>query len=252
MRHLIFLFATLGLTQQSFAAWSLVNHSSAGAATSGASSVTAGSVNMTGADTIFVSVTIYNQNPNGSCTVTDSVGTNVWHLAGSEYIGGIEANVALFYAYNAHVNSAMTATVTCGASTYAGMTFWGFSGGLKASDPRDSGSVNGDIVNAGQTHYQPGSATAASGELTITVIGVGGASAAVVSIDSLFTVIDSVNYVSGNSEANGAAYLVSAGTALDPAWTILPGNSASSVIASFKPITALSGSAPTPAPAVIF
>jgi hypothetical protein len=256
MRCLISILTVLGLAQQSFAAWSLVNHASAGAATTGAPSVATARVNMTGADTLFASVNIYNQNPNGSCTVTDSVGLNTWHLAASQYVSGHEANLALFYAYNAAVSSNMSATITCGASTYAGMTFWGFSGGLTTSDPLDTSATRGSITSSGQTNWQPGAATAASGELTISAVGVGGGGATIASINDMFSLIDSVNYVGGNNEANGAAYFVSTGSALNPVWTITPGNCAAAVIASFRSPTS-SGPAPPPpasgtAPAVVF
>jgi hypothetical protein len=187
------------------------------------------SLNITGASLIICAVAAYNNIV--PCTDT---GLSSWQSA-TLYGGSAGANVyvQIFYVYNP---SGTSDTITC-AGQYFSCMISSWSGTLGTSGVLDT--QNGSASSGSQTScpISPGSITpGATNELLIVLAG-NLAGSTFTTIDSGFTVLDSLGYIGGTSEPGGVAYLVdSSVSSINPSWTTAGGGAlgCSATIAAFK------------------
>lgn len=178
---------------------------------------TSSAINTTGAD-FLVAVISGAIGP----AISDSKG-NTWHELTMQ-IGSFSSETSIWYAYNPTVGSGHTFTAS---GEFPGMCVAAFSGRLTSGDPFDV--ENGAVE--GPSPRQAGSVTPSQdGELLIA--GLGGTPSPI-SIDSGFTIAESMNLTGGVNYGCVLAYLEQ-GTAgaLNPSWTF--SGSGAAVIATFK------------------
>lgn len=208
----------------------LIAHAIAGAP----NTATTTGVNTTGAN--FLSITINCYNVTGpaliAATITDTY-SNTW-IACTPVINGGEANTIIFFAYNAIVGTGHSVSVTLTAN-FPGIVFGAYSGVKSSGNPLDQ--QNGATSGAGATSVQPGSITpSVSGCLIISSLGQSGGGFTGLSVNSGFTVADSMNYSSGVNESNAQGYLIqSVAAPINPTWSTATSTIYSSAIASFLP-----------------
>ena len=215
MKRLLCLFLIFGIVSPSWAAISVVSHTTLTCNLANTTSA----IDTTGASLLVVNVSAYG---NGSPTITDSKG-NTWHLLTS-YVNGIIAYESIAYAWNPTVGTGHTFTFAAG-SNYDEIIVTAFSGIQISADPLDG--QNG----AGGYSPQSGSiTTTADGDLIFS--GLGGAYATSATVDSPFTIIDSLT--SGPAYSSYTAWYVQPSQgSIEPNWT--PNNTYYGVIvAAFK------------------
>lgn len=206
----------------------LVAHTGNG--TSSGSVVTA-AINTTGANLIVVKVSWYSgSTANG--TLTDSKG-NTWTALTRYNESVLPMATRLFYASSPTTDAAQTFTWT-GASTFANVEVQAWSGMSSSPFDVENGATNGNNAN---TTIQPGSITPSQSNcIFITGLGHENNSGGARSINSSFTISDSVAYVGGTTEGGAMAYKVStSGTAENPTWNFTNSVTSSQAdIACFK------------------
>lgn len=193
----------------------------------GASSVTTGNLNTTGADILVVAVTDYSVVALGS--VSDNKG-NTWTQLTTQ--AGTIARCTLWYAVNPTVGSNHTFTYTAGSTVYPTIYVQAWSG----SDLTSPFDVQNGSKDSGSTTIQPGSITPNNANsLIITAVNFWTNTNAP-TINSSMTVDDTAVYSAGAEFGGGIAYIVQgSAAAINPTWSanISGGNAA--VIAAFKP-----------------
>ena len=204
----------------------LVNHVSAKSSAGG--SITSSAINNTGA-TLLVAAMSYYVGSGGSSAISDSSG-NTWTPLTLRSDNTANLRLQCYYCANPTVSSSQTFTATSTGSSFPAIAVASFSG-VTTSTPFDQ--ENGGGVAASTTH-QPGSITPTqSNELIITGIECNGSTAN--SIDSSYTITDSVAPVGGGNVGVALAYLVQgAASASNPTWTMSASDTAALEIASFK------------------
>jgi hypothetical protein len=201
----------------------LVTHV-AGPVTAGSGGGVSAAINTTGANFLVLNASFYSS----GCTVTVSdSNSNTW-AALTGYSNGASTG-RFYYAVNPKVGSGHTFTVS-GSSCYPSFEVAAFSG-MKTSGVFDSGTDSG--ANGNSATIQPGSVTPPSG-YQLVMTGVSIDSGSVSSVNSSFTMTDSLAYSGGNNFGSGMAYLVQhPGAAVDPTWTISGYNHTAVNIAAF-------------------
>ncbi len=176
-------------------------------------------INTTGAGTgalLVVGVTTYTTTPVG--TLTDNVG-NTWILAKQkDAVGAIAPRILIYYSYNAttsatHTCSYTTVTVTGFQSVYLAS----YSGAIYLTDPLDQTASNTGTSTSGT----PGSVTPTqSNELIVTALCGNDGRNVFATINSGYTVTNSLKYSPANNFFGGMAYLIqTAAAAINPTWT---------------------------------
>jgi hypothetical protein len=101
---------------------------------------------------------------------------------------------------------------------YVGFSVQAWSGTLTSpTDPYDKQSINSSSSNVSSLTY-PGTTCSQAHSLLLAAAGIH--IAGTYSIDTGFTVIDTVNFVAGNTAGMGVAYLIqTTATAVTPTWT---------------------------------
>lgn len=197
----------------------LVNHVHAGIAQGGG---TTGAIDTTGANLLVLFAGSFQVN-GPSFTVSDSK-NNVWTLLSGNNNGGV------WYSINA--TSGPGHTFTVGSSGYPPIIAQAFSG--------VQGLDTGVFSTAGSA--QPGPVTpSAPGSLLVTFNENDDPNAPTPSIDTGFTVTDSVPYNAGVNYGGAGGYLIqSVPAAVNPTWTLTPsgGTNVRTFIQGFKPINA--------------
>ena len=187
-----------------FAAPALLTHTHAG----GTLPLTTSGIDTTGATLLVVTLNGYGFSSPASTTVSDSKG-NTWIALTPETDspGTTVVNTVMFYAWAA-LNTGSGHTVTLSATNnFVGATFSAF-GGTKVSANPLGATQNGALTLSSVTTLQAGSITPSQdGALIIANLGTGDGSASF-TIDSGFSVIDQVAWVSGSNESNASAYLI--------------------------------------------
>lgn len=186
----------------------------------GISGGTSSAIDTTGANLIVVTVTWYIAG-GATMSVSDSK-SNTW-TARTDYISGGAVSIQTFYCYSPTVGSGHTFTFSGTANSYSSATIAAFSG--IAASPYDA--ENGTNYPSGTTAYQTGSVTPSQANTLIIAacgfdLGAGGPGgpAANISVNSGFTITDSVAYGYGTGEGNSMAYKVmTAATATNPTFT---------------------------------
>ena len=214
--------------------YSLVSHGSAwstdsnGFTTGGANAGGTASIDTTGADTLIVVVGCDNAT---FPTLTDSK-SNTWTgLTISAGSGGTRQE-RIFYAKNATVGTGHTFTLS-GTSNFVSMCFSAWSGGNTTApfDQQQTGGASfGSTVQTGSV--TPGSAN----ELLVAGISHTQINSAADTIDSSFTVLDSITDTGFGHTNTGLAYQIqTTATTRNPTWTSSGGNDTlSASIATFK------------------
>lgn len=184
---------------------SLVAHASG--ATSNGNSATTSSANTTGASLLYVAVSGYSAGTLG--TLSDSLG-NTWTLIKSQT--ATTNTVAEYYCCASGspvTGSAQTFTIS-GTGAYPSIAMAAFSG--TATSPLDGSS---SASSASPGNISP----VYNGEAFVSAISFDASSTP--SVDSSFTITDTVNYVSGGSEGISLAYKIQThGITQNPAWTV--------------------------------
>lgn len=181
----------------------------------GDSGVTTSGINPTGATLLVIFVASYA--PAGSWTISDSLG-NTWTPLTRYFVGGGETQGQFFYVANPTVGAGQTFTGVGGFGTLQ-VSAWS---GVVTTSPLDNSTGNGLGPSAGVSTIQPGTLTPSIANcLVLTGEGNNNNGGTSQTVDSGFTVIDSVNYAAGNNEAGTTAYLVQgAAGAVNPTWTL--------------------------------
>jgi hypothetical protein len=187
----------------------LVAHTSAGG-TSG--SVTSTAINTTGANMIVLGVVF---DGGGNPTITDSMG-NSWtglanHDSGSSF--NFPQNNTLWYCLNPSTSATHTFSVN-GANRAPALFVQAFSNiiGYTGSFAGD-GTGTGTVVHTGVVALQ-----SVNNSLAVTVLGVDRVVG--FSIDLGFTVVDTLDFLSGNHYGGAMANLITANTGtINPTWT---------------------------------
>lgn len=205
--------------------WTLVTNGLAGATV--APSVT---VNTTGASIVYVAVSQFNGITIG--TLTDSK-SNTW-IGLTARIGPAEAYNRIFYCAPCTVGSGHVFTWDNGTSIFGALAIQAWSG----SNVSPFDVQNGAVAAAGVKPIQPGSVTPSqNNSLIITSVDPTGATtAASYTVDSGFTITDSINAQPG-IEGLAMGYLVqSTAGAVNPSWSWTgTSNDSAATIAVFKP-----------------
>lgn len=191
-----------------------------------ANSTTTSAIDTTGANLIVICETWYKLAT--FPTLTDSKG-NTWTQLTAQT--GNSGKHRLFYCFNPTVGSGHTFSETGGGtgSTYAALNVSAWSG--IAASPFDG--ENGAFNDAASV-LSTGSVTPTQGN-SLLISGCGNDSAATLSIDSGYTITDTVSYSSGNSFGQAMAYkIISSGAAQNPQWSASAAVELQASIAAFK------------------
>lgn len=206
-------------------AYSLLVHTSAGSPDSFA--VTTSAIDTTGADLIIVSAGWFgNVSP---FNITDSKG-NSW-TALTQQTEGSGVRARLWYVQNPTVGSGHTFTTDMsGGVGYPSIDVTAWSGSV--STPFDV--ENGNTGNA--STIQPGSITPSVDNcLVVTGLSFDNNSGGAVSIDSGFTIAETVAYESTHHEGSALAYKIqTTAGAVNPTWNITTSAPIAATIAAFK------------------
>lgn len=173
-------------------------------------------IDTTGADILFFA--LGRHTGVGLAAISDSY-SNTW-TARTEYGGTIEG-LTVYYAKNPTVGTGHTFSV--GSNTFARGCVAAFSG-ADTSAPYDVENGNGVSFPTSPSTIQPGTLTASQNDsLYITALGTapnGGPNG--YTVDSSFTITDTVDAIDGTSCGCGLAYKIVAGTpsAENPTWSI--------------------------------
>lgn len=209
---------------------SLLAHTIIGS--TGGTAVTTAGINTAGANLIVTGISYYGGSP-GTSTPSDSKG-NTWTAL--TLYGNTAPNndaIQLFYCSNPTVGTGhtFTASATTGL-TYPCIMVQAWSGAASSSQLDQQ---NGGFSNTAGATIQPGSITpTTNGQIIITALDAS-TSTNTYSIDSSFTISDSMAYNSTNSVAGAMAYFIqpTAG-AINPTWTSDSVPARAAAIASFK------------------
>lgn len=188
----------------------LVAHTVAQSTNSNA--VTSSAIDTSGASLLVLAINFIQTS--GPGTINDSKG-NAWVLATNVSAGSGQINTSLYYVKNPTVGSGHTFT---GGTTACFCTIFiaAFSGTDTSANVDQSNSATASPV----TTLQTGSVTpTTNNQLLVTSIA-GASTSAVYSINSSFTVIDTVSVIAGQAYGGALAYLVQ-GTAgaVNPQWS---------------------------------
>jgi len=221
---IIFLLAFLLTPTYLHAAWAVVSHTCANQIGGGdGSDLTSGAINTTGASLLVV----YAAACHGCTSVTFSdSASNTW--TGLTNVADSQES-RFWYASNPSISASHTFTeARSGVLFNAAFCVAAFSGAQVAS-PFDQQNTN---FNSGSTTIATGSITPSqSGELIVAGVA-SGAENTTPSIDSGFTLVDSV--AGDGHDLVGLAYLAQgAAAAINPTWTLESGDN-QAAIASFK------------------
>lgn len=209
-------------------AFALVAHVSAGS--SGGTDITTGAIDTTGANLIVVHFAFFD-NPAGTITLSDSKG-NTWNTRTEQASSG-NMRSRLHDVLSPTVGSGhtFTATNTVGANKFCSINVLAFSGATTGYDVE-----NGASATSAST-INTGSLTASENSMVfVTGVCFNENSGGAVSIDSSFTLQDTLASSAGNHLGGSIAYLIqtSAGT-VNPQWNVA--NTASDLattIANYK------------------
>lgn len=189
----------------------------------GYTNITTPAITTTGANLFVATVHSYQSNP----TVSDSKG-NSW-LTALQLAAG-DCWEAVYYVYAPVVGTGHTFTSV--NANYGGFEVSAWSGA--AATPKDQ--ANSFQTTASVSSIQAGAITPTSQhQLIIATASIGGTGLTLSSIDSGFTITDTLGTVSG-SQGGAQAYLIQGSAAsVNPTWTITGGlNEAGAAIVSFK------------------
>ena len=201
-------------------AYALIANTIAGGSASG---VTTSGIDTSGADFIVVNVAW----DAGAATpsITDS-NSNSWTIL-NIYTAATHKS-AMWYKQAPTVGAAHTFTAS-GTNVYPSMGVLAFSGSVASPFDQQNG------ANDSSTTLATGSITPTeNNELIVTGFGIFNPGTPV-SIDSGFTLVDSINFSSGNYYGSATAYLIqTTASAVNPTWTRTNSNHMTASIASFK------------------
>lgn len=208
-----------GLVSASASAWSLIaNTGAAGTATT----ATTGGIDTTGANLLVAILVDYKGNP--AATFTDSKG-NTWTISAESFVAS-DTRARMAHCVPTSVGSAHTFTLGAATLCYPAVCVSAFSGAN--ATPLDQ--QNGNAATG--VSIQPGSVTpSTSDQMIVTGLGCYGASP---SINSAFTITNTVAYVADNNYCASLAYLNS-GSAQNPTWSATGSSGMATRIATFKP-----------------
>lgn len=204
----------------------LISHTAVGGA---GTSVTTAAINTAAANFLVVFCTLQSGE---TMTVTSSP-SNTWNSLTAKNNGNTVTQI--WYAENASVSSSQTFTCTSlGGPDYPSMEAAAFSNVATMSSFDVENGTN--VSASSQTTIQPGSVTPGSAnELVIAALGYA-TGPSTVSVNSSFSIIDTVDYLTTSNFGSSMAYLVqTTATAENPTWTL--GSAQlymSAVIATFK------------------
>jgi hypothetical protein len=216
----------------------LVAH--AGAGSSDSNNVTTSSVNTTGANLLVAVVCSYS----GSPTLSDSKGNTWTGLTVYNPSNDTSLKLQLYYCASATVGSGHTFTLSSSGKSPS-ICVAAFSGADAAPLDQQAGFTGS---NASST-VQPGSVTPST-DNQLLVTGISGYSSAVSSIDSSFTITDTVAYT-GTDIVGALAYKIqTAKGAENPTWTVVGSNVQTAAIATFKASAGGGGGTPVGADAM--
>lgn len=182
----------------------------------GVSSGTTPTINSTGATLLVAGVAAYENSPSGQLVTVSDSKTNTWTpLTNYPADTSPTDGVRLYYVANPTVGTLHTASFS-GANTYCSLFFAAFNN-VKTTSPAET--PNGASGGAAAT-IQPGSITPAeNNELIVSLVHQNSTSAAP-TINSGFTIIDTLLEVGGVNVGGGLAYLVqTTAAAVNPTWT---------------------------------
>lgn len=185
-------------------------------------------IDTTGANFMAVGVATFPGGTGG--TLTDSKG-NTWTPLTQPTSAGLNA-VQIFYCYGGTVGTLHTFTYT-GVNVYSAVTVQAWSN--MASSPFDVQNSFG--LSSSSSTIQPGSVTPSqANSVIITALGNENNSAGTISIDSGFTISDSIAFNPGTAEGCSLAYkILTASAANNPTWNLTnTAGAATSSIAVFK------------------
>lgn len=208
------------------AAISLVAHTAAGS--SGAFTVTTPAINTTGANLIVV----YIAHDGSTGGPSDSAGNTFTCL--TNYHPSFPNLAMLCYVLNPVTSASHTFSYSSGGSAPS-LAVEAFSG------VASFGTQNGNAVGSGTT-IQTGSVTPSVAS-SLVISGLATNAVVSVSIDSSFTITDTVTFLAGNHYAISMAYLIT-GSAVNPTWTISSSNWMGASIATFAPTGGVSAFVP--------
>jgi hypothetical protein len=207
-------------------AWTLIAHAISPG--SGGGTGTTSGIDTTGANLIVLGVAEAAAIGGNPHTPSDSK-SNTW--TSGPHFETDTVSAAIWYAYAPTVGSGHTFS-TNAVGVFGAVAVLAFSG--SASSPSDKTNSNGSSLGPFTT-LQPGSITPAEDHEMIVTAFCGRTGSGSLSINSSFTVSDSIDYAGGVNESLGLAYLdqTTAG-AINPTWTTASTDSVSAAINSFK------------------
>lgn len=239
MKRVLLFLAVFSLNQYCWAVISLVTHASASSGDS--VSVTTVAKNTTGSTLIVVGCV--GGQGSGDLGVIDS-SLNTWTKLTVRSGGGL--GVATYYSANPTTSAAQTFTCSNGVVfTYPSIYMTAFSGTLTASVFDAENGYNGGSNSPQQT----GAVTpAGDGEVFVTAAWLNNQSSAA-SLDSGFTVSDSLIQVPGFAYGGAMGYLIQGtGALVNPTWTGGGADLVAAEIAAFKPASGGASSTICPSP----
>jgi hypothetical protein len=210
-------------------AWSIFAHTAAGSVDAG-TSVTTPALDTTSCTLVILGASFYG--------ILSSPGTfssspaNSFSLL-STYNDTTTCGVELAFISLPTTSSTQTFTITSGGGTYQSLMVLAVAGGIVSPFDIENGSAPG----TSGTTIQPGSITPAGGDLLVTVLNVNGDESGgnAPSIDSGFTITDTVDYSGGNHFLGSLAYFVQpTSSAINPTWTYGVSQVRAASIASFR------------------
>lgn len=194
-------------------AYSLLDHNAAASANT--TSVTSSSFNSTGASLLLVQVSLYSFLGDALLGyLTDSKVGNTWHINTSyETVANIEC--VLYWCLPTSVGAGHTVTWDSGLGTFPALVVSAWAGAYIS--PNDGGTGNNG--GAGST-IQPGSLTPPF-DNELLVSGVATGAGTIDSIDSGYTILDTVNFDPGVNIGISHAYKIQTSLgAENPTWTL--------------------------------
>ncbi len=188
----------------------LVAHTGAGLGPTGG---TTSAINTTGAT--FLAVSIAAQHPIGTAVLTDSKG-NTWTTL-SEYGSQADVDNIVFFCYSPIVGSGHTFTYTTQFNNYSSMEVQAWSGVTTAAVNTSAGATTTSTGTA-----QPGSITpSVAHTLVISGVCFNDNSAGAVSINSGYTITDTVPFTGGLYYGSSMAYkILTSASAQNPTWNV--------------------------------
>lgn len=206
----------------------------AAAAATPYTSVTTGTVSVTGANLIVIIITTYR----GAATFpipapTDNQGNTYTRITSTNAGGG--PAIDIFYCYSPVVSASQTFTSPVNATSFPSIIAYAFSGA--ASSPSDQFNSNNSTTLAGAATLQTGSVTpSTNGQLLITGLNAFLATATPTINSGFGTPIFISSTVPGQTYSTAASFLIQT-TAIteNPTWSFTPlGAQAATVIVTFK------------------